>query len=140
MIARHQRLRVIGCHLGSNEEHLDQLAKRLDALPNFAVDMASRVRFLVRMDRETVRQFVTKYQDRIIYATDFTLGQADEASAAKSLLSVHEREWNYFSGAGDNALGLPESVLRKIFRDNAVRWIPGISPAAWLRGNSNVIG
>jgi hypothetical protein len=28
MVARHRGLRVIGCHLGSNEEHLDQLAKR----------------------------------------------------------------------------------------------------------------
>jgi hypothetical protein len=97
LVARHRKLRVIGCHLGSNEEHLDQLAKRLDAHPNFAVDVASRVRFLVRMDRDTVRQFVTKYQERIIYATDFSLGQGDDAKAAKSLISVHEREWNYFS-------------------------------------------
>ena len=132
MIARHRRLRVIGCHLGSNEEHLEELARRLDAHSNFAVDVASRVRFLVRMDRETVRQFVTKYQDRIIYATDFTLGQ-DEASGVKSLLFVHQREWEYFSGVGENALGLPESILRKIFRENAVRWIPGIVPADAIR-------
>jgi len=130
MIARHRRLRVIGCHLGSNEEHLDQLAKRLDAHSNFAVDLASRIRFLVRTDRETVRQFVTKYQDRLIYATDFSLDQGDEARAVKSLLSVHEREWNYFSGEGETALGLPEPILRKIFRENAVRWIPEIAPGA----------
>jgi hypothetical protein len=127
MIARHPRLRVVGCHLGSNEEHLDQLAKRLDAMPNFAVDVASRVRYLTRADRETVRQFITKYQDRIIYATDFTLGQGDEPRAAASLLATHEREWNYFSGEGDASLGLPETILRKIFRENAVKWIPGIS-------------
>ena len=127
MVARHRRLRIIGCHLGSNEEHLDQLAKRLDGHPNFAVDVASRVRFLARMDREIVRQFVTKYQDRIIYATDFSLGQSDDASAVKSLFSVHEREWNYFSGGGENALGLPEPILRRIFHENAVRWIPGIA-------------
>jgi predicted TIM-barrel fold metal-dependent hydrolase len=126
MITRYRGVRVIGCHLGSNEEHLDELARRLDAHPNFAVDVASRVRFLVRMVRETVRQFVTKYQDRIICATDFTLGQGDEARAAKSLLSVHERDWEYFSGGAENALGLPESILRKIFRQNAVRWLPRV--------------
>src|SRR5439155_10415461 len=92
--------------------------------------------FLVRMDRETVRQFVTKYQDRILYATDFSLGQGDEARAAKSLLSVHDREWNYFSGAGENALSLQDSILRKIFRENAVRWIPGLAPALWGRMES----
>jgi predicted TIM-barrel fold metal-dependent hydrolase len=125
VIARHRGLRVIGCHLGSNEDDLVQLARRLDAHFNFAVDVASRVRFLARLDADTVRQFVTRYQDRIIYATDFVLGQGDDARAAKSLMSVHEREWNYFSGT----LGLPEPILRKIFRENAIRWIPGIAPA-----------
>jgi predicted TIM-barrel fold metal-dependent hydrolase len=129
VLARHPGLRVIGCHLGSNEDDLGQLAKRLDAHGNFAVDVASRVRFLARMDRDSVRQFVTKYQDRIIYATDFTLGQRDDATAAKSLASVHDREWAYFSGPGENSLGLSEPILRKIFRDNAVKWIPGIVPA-----------
>ena len=127
MIARHPGLRVIGCHLGSNEEHLDQLAKRLDTLRNFAVDVASRVRYLARANRETVRQFAMKYQDRIIYATDFTLREGDDARAAASLLSTHEREWNYFSGTDEASLGLPESILKKIFHDNADRWIPGIA-------------
>jgi hypothetical protein len=122
MVARHRNLRVIGCHLGSDEEHLDRLATRLDTYPNFAVDVASRVRFLARADRDTVRQFVTKYQDRILYATDFVLGQGDDAAAAKSLRAVHEREWNYFA----DELGLREPILRKVFRDNAVHWLPGI--------------
>ena len=125
VIARHRGLRVIGCHLGSNEDDLPQLARRLDAHSNFAVDVASRVRYLARTDRDTVRQFLTKYQDRIIYATDFVLGRDDDAKAAQSLLSVHEREWNYFSGD----LGLPEPILQKIFRDNAIRWFPGIAAA-----------
>ena len=47
VIARHQGLRVIGCHLGSNEDDLVQLARRLDAHSNFAVDVASRVRYLL---------------------------------------------------------------------------------------------
>ena len=123
VIARHRGLRVIGCHLGSNEDDLAQLATRLDAHPNFAVDVASRIRYLARMDADTVRQFVTKYQDRILYATDFALGQGDDARAAKSLVTVHQREWNYFSGV----LGLPKAILEKIFRENAIRWIPGIA-------------
>ena len=129
MIARHPKLRVVGCHLGSNEEHLDQLAKRLDTYPNFATDLASRVRYLTRADRETVRQFVTKYQDRLIYATDFSRGQGEEARAAASLLSTHEREWTYFAGSEAGSLGLPEGILRKVFHDNAVRWIPGMAPS-----------
>jgi len=67
---------------------------------------------------------VTKYQDRIIYATDFTLGQ-DEARGAASLMSTHEREWNFFAGAAEDWLPLPESALKK--RTMPCAWIPGSS-------------
>jgi|ERR1051326_371741 predicted TIM-barrel fold metal-dependent hydrolase len=134
VVARHPKLRVVGCHLGSNEENLDRLAKRLDALPNFAVDLASRVRYLMAGDREKVRQFVLKYQDRILYATDFTLGAGEDERAGRSLEATHDREWNFFAtgemvaarGGQVQGLALPETVLRKIFRENAVRWLPGI--------------
>ena len=134
VVARYPKLRVIGCHLGSNEEDLDRLAKRLDALPNLVVDAASRVRYLMSGDREKTRQFLLRYQDRILYATDFTLGTGDEERAASSLQATHEREWNFFA-TGDmvaardrevQGLALPETVVRKIFRENAVRWLPGI--------------
>lgn len=134
VIARFPKLRVIGCHLGSNEENLDRLAKRLDALPNFVVDVASRVRYLMAGDREKARQFVLKYQDRLLYATDFTLNAGDDERAGRSLEETHDREWNFFASDGMvaarsgqvQALALPEAVLRKIFRENAVRWLPGI--------------
>jgi predicted TIM-barrel fold metal-dependent hydrolase len=45
-------LRVIGAHLGSMENQLDDLANRLDRYPNFAVDTAARVRRLPS-NRET---------------------------------------------------------------------------------------
>jgi predicted TIM-barrel fold metal-dependent hydrolase len=135
LLSRFRKLRIVGCHLGSNEENLEQLAKRLDSFPNFAVDAASRVRYLMAGDHDKVRQFLLKYQDRILYGTDFTLGAGDEARSAKSLQATHDREWKYFATAETSAfrdrqvqgLALPESVLRKIFRDNAERWLPGIA-------------
>ena len=101
--------------------------------PNFVVDVASRVRYLMAGDREKARQFVLQYQDRILYATDFTLGAGGDAQAAESLQATHDREWNFFA-TGDmvtsrdrqvQGLALPEPVLRKIFRENAVRTLPG---------------
>jgi len=71
ILSRYPKLRVIGCHLGSSEEDLPEVAKRLDAYLNFAVDVAGRVRILARQDRENVRQFMMKYSDRVLYATDF---------------------------------------------------------------------
>lgn len=136
IVAKYPKLRVVGCHLGSNEDELETLAARLDRYSNFAVDLAARVRYLAAGDREKSRAFVMHYQDRLTYGTDFTLGaQADEEKAWSSLANQHDRDWQYFSsaekmtyGRGDTrGLGLPENVLRKIFRENAVRVFPGIA-------------
>jgi predicted TIM-barrel fold metal-dependent hydrolase len=134
VLARYPGLRVVGCHLGSDEDDLKRLARHLDAHPNFAVDTAARVRYLARGDRDQVREFLTRYQDRILYATDFSLRDGDPAGAARSLQATHDRDWEFFSrgdrmtysGHPTQGLALPERVLRKIFRENAVRWLPGL--------------
>jgi predicted TIM-barrel fold metal-dependent hydrolase len=134
VLARYPKLRVVGCHLGSDEDDLGRLARRLDAYPNFAVDTAARVRYFARGDRDKAREFLTRYQDRVLYATDFTLRDGDPAAAAKALQARHDRDWEFF-GRGDameyegrqtRGLGLPEGVLRKVFRENALRWLPGL--------------
>jgi hypothetical protein len=53
-------------------------------------DLASRVRFLVRQPREDVRQFMMKYADRVLYATDSQPGTGNEEAIAKSFVASHE--------------------------------------------------
>jgi predicted TIM-barrel fold metal-dependent hydrolase len=137
VLARHPKLRVVGCHVGSDEEHWDRLAKRLDTYPNFAVDLAARLRLFVRGDHEKARQFFMQYQDRVLYATDFVLESGNDKDAAQELLRTHERDWTFLATSDTlsyrdrqvQGLGLPETVVRKIFRENAVRWLPGITAA-----------
>jgi len=138
MLAQLPKLRVVGCHVGSDEEHWDRLAKRFDTYPNFAVDLAARVRYFMRGDHEKAREFLTKYQDRVLYATDFVLGSMDGATATQDLERTHDLDWQFFAtkdtltfrNSQVQGLGLPEPVVRKIFRENAVRWLPGITAAA----------
>jgi predicted TIM-barrel fold metal-dependent hydrolase len=135
MIAKHPKLRVIGCHLGSMEEDVAEIAKRLDRYPNFAVDAAARVRHLALQPREKVRAFLMKYQDRILYATDDGLLPWDDAAAAvKRWEADLDRDWKFFAtgetvdylGRKVQGLALPEPVLRKLYRENALRWVPGV--------------
>lgn len=134
VLARAPKLRVVGCHLGSDEDDLRQLAKRLDTHPNLAVDTAARVRYFAPGERDQVREFLIRYQDRILYATDFSLRDDDPAAAARSVQATHDHDWDFFSGddamvyAGHPTRGmaLPDGVLRKIFRENALRWLPGL--------------
>jgi hypothetical protein len=135
VLTQHPKLRVVGCHLGSDEEHWSRLAKRLDTFPNFAVDMAARLRYFVRGDHEEARQFLTKYQDRILYGTDYTLPAREDVQAERQLSQTHAWDWKFlatreqltFRNQSVRGLGLPEPVLRKIFRENAIQWLPGIA-------------
>ena len=58
MLERHPTLRVVGCHLGSLEYDVDELAKRLDKYPNLAVDLSARIVHLQIQPRDKVRAFL----------------------------------------------------------------------------------
>ncbi len=134
VLARYPKLRVVGCHLGSDEDDLNRLARRLNQFPNFNVDTAARIRYFARGDRDQARAFLTRYQDRILYATDYYLGETSPEVGAKSLRATHSLDWEFFAtehkleyeGRPTQGLALPDEVLRKLFRDNARRSIPGI--------------
>jgi predicted TIM-barrel fold metal-dependent hydrolase len=139
LLAMNPELRVVGVHFGSMETRLNDLAKLLDQYPNFAVDTAGRVRRLVTQPRDDVRAFFLKYQDRILYGTDLhSYSDTTDAAATQSWARQYALDWRYFSsddtfeygGQKVKGLGLPRSVLKKLYHENAVRWIPGIASEA----------
>ncbi|HEY6547574.1 MAG TPA: amidohydrolase family protein [Vicinamibacteria bacterium] len=139
MLERHPRLRVVGCHLGSMEDDVALIAQRLERYPNFAVDTAARVKDLMLQPREKVREFLIRYPDRILYATDLTFMPGDDAPAAVARFeATYARDLAYFAtdevltheGREVRGLALPPEVLRLLFHDNAVRWVPGMGVQA----------
>jgi predicted TIM-barrel fold metal-dependent hydrolase len=140
LIAMNPNPRVVGAHLGSMEAQLDELGKRLDRYPNFAVDTAARVERLALEPRDQVRAFILKYQDRILYGSDLSFDS--EARHKHVTAETWERQylldWRYFSrddtfdyhGHTVEGLNLPLPVLEKLYHDNAIRWIPGIDASA----------
>jgi predicted TIM-barrel fold metal-dependent hydrolase len=140
LVAMNPNLRVVGAHLGSMETQLDELGKRLDRYPNFAVDTAARVGRLTLASRDQVRAFILKYQDRILYGSDLSFDS--EARHKNVTAETWERQylldWRYFStddtfdyhGHMVEGLNLSLPVLEKLYHDNAIRWIPGIDASA----------
>ena len=59
-------LRVVGAHLGSMEADFHQLGQHLDDYPNFAVDLAARMPYVVMQPRADIIAFIEKYQDRLL--------------------------------------------------------------------------
>ena len=139
LLAENPKLRVVGAHLGSMETDVDEIAKRFDRYPNFAVDTAARMEYLMIEPREKVRNFLIKYQDRVLYGTDLEfLSDETTADALKDWQETYARDWKFlatdqtldYKGRKIVGLNLPAPVLRRIFHENAVHWIPGIAPSA----------
>ena len=133
VLANNPKLRMVGVHLGSMERSLADIARHLDKYPNFAIDTAARMKYLMLMPPEKVSTFFIKYQDRVLYGTDLDL--FPDANLPESLTewqSTYARDWKYLAtsetlnieGKQVQGLNLPQPVLQKIFRSNAIRWIP----------------
>jgi predicted TIM-barrel fold metal-dependent hydrolase len=135
ILAENPGLRMVGVHLGSMEKDLDNIATHFDRYPNFAVDTAARMEYLMIAPREKIRAFLIKYQDRVLYGTDLDLViTADVRETLKDWQSTYVRDWKFLAtdetfvseGRTVHGLKLPAPVLHKIFRDNAIHWIPGL--------------
>jgi len=139
MLSQHPNLRVVGCHLGSLEYDVDKLAECLDEHPNFAVDTAARICHLQIQDREKVRRFLIKYQDRVLYGTDIIFGSLDPKGkgwSQEQAEATYQRDLEYFATDKEmtapevngtfRGLALPMPVLKKLFYENAVKWYPGM--------------
>ena len=135
LLEQNPNLRVVGAHLGSMETNVDDIARRFDRYPNFAVDMAARVGYFMLQPRDKVRAFLLKYQDRVLYATDVEIQPRSQTEdAVAHLRKAYARDWKFFATAENveylghtyRGLALPRPVLRKLFHDNAVHWFPGL--------------
>jgi predicted TIM-barrel fold metal-dependent hydrolase len=135
MIAENPNLRVVGAHLGSMESNFPELGRDLDRYPNFAVDMAARMPYVMMLPREQAITFIKKYQDRLIYGSDLNFFPGtNPQDKIKHWEDYYARDWRFLAtndwveylGKKYQGLDLPEPVLEKLYHANAVRWFPGI--------------
>ena len=133
MLSAHPALRLDAVHLASLEWDVDKVADFLDRFPNASVDLAARqvhLEFQAARDPRKVRQFLLRYQDRILYGSDDAYGPADTDDRA--VADVHAgwlEDWRFLATSepmhsGDFAqpfrgLHLPRAVIDKIYRRNA---------------------
>jgi len=145
MLAKNPQLKFMGAHLASLEWSVDRLAAFLDRYPNTVVDLAARmgqVQYQSNLDLGKVRRFFIRYQARLLYGTDLSQDPgADLQELRREAHATWLRDWRYLAtndtfhvpelDAPVHGLGLPVSVLRKIYSDNAEGWFgnPWHAPA-----------
>ncbi len=154
-VARHPKTIFIGVHFGNDPEDPDRVGQMLDKYPNLFIDTAARVPEIGRRDPVKMRKFFERYQDRILFGTDLGVGPTQDDMMYGSNGSLpptvaderrfFQSTWRYFE-TSDHAfesptpiqgrwkidgIGLPESVLRKLYFENAARilkWKPPAGP------------
>lgn len=139
MLEQHPRLRMDGMHLASLEWDVDKVADFLDRFAQANVDVAARMVHLeyeASIDREKVRRFLIRYQDRILYGTDIAHARgSDDAAVAAEAHAAWLQDWRFLNteeemhsedfSAAFHGLSLPKGVVDKIYRTNAQRMFPG---------------
>jgi len=142
LLERYPKLAFVGAHLGSLEWSIDEIAKRLDAHPQFSVDLAERVWYLQLQsfyDREKVKSFLTTYQDRILFGSDIIRMEKNPNNREELLKGMKElwlQQWKFFATddliptdyfTSESApkemkgLRLPITIVDKIFYNNTHR-------------------
>ena len=135
VIARHPRTQFVVLHVGDSE-NLPYVAELLDRYPNMHVEIGARIGELGRQPRAS-RKFFDKYQDRILFGTDAVPRGSDTPQQifGEQLYEIYyrflETEDEYFDYAPAPkppqgrwriyGIGLPESILRKVYYENAAR-------------------
>lgn len=147
VLARHRQTNFVGVHFANNPEELDYVEQALESHPNLYVDIAARIGEIGRHDARRVRALFVRFQDRILFGTDIGIGQTlmlgssgKDAPSYGEVAPFYAAHFRFLESSDQSMpnpipiqgrwnihpLGLPEEVLRKIYRENAERLIPGL--------------
>lgn len=149
LVAAHPKTTFIGVHFGNDPEDPAAVDAMLTKYPNFYIDTAARIPEIGRQDkahdRDKMRAFFIKWQDRILFGTDTAVGvEADELMLGSSgkdppgpadVERFFDATFRYFE-TGERGMrhptpiqgrwlidgvDLPREVLEKIYAKNAAR-------------------
>lgn len=125
-LEKHGKTVFIACHLANLDYDLMRLGQMFDRHPNLYVDIAARFAEVAPIPR-FVNQFFHKYPDRVLYGTDMPYNQRMFSTTFRILESndehFYERDlyFNFDYHWPLHGLGLPDALLNKVYRENALR-------------------
>lgn len=127
MFKKHPGTTFIAAHFGWYANDLKKLDSLLLAMPNVMIEFGAVIAELGRQPRAAAA-FFNKYQDRILFGKDSWV-PAEYATYFRVLetsdeyFPYHKKYHAFWRMYG---MGLPDSVLKKVYYKNALRIIPGI--------------
>lgn len=122
-VKRHPNTTFIACHFANLSYDLSRLGDLLDKYPNLYADISARYAETAPIPR-FVKKFYEEYQDRLLYGTDMGVDQ----EMYEITFRILESEDEHFYETGQfgyhwalNGFGLGDQILKKIYRENALK-------------------
>ena len=127
MFKKHPETIFIAAHFGWLPNDLARLSKLLDEMPNVMVEFGAVIAEIGRQPR-AANEFFHKYQDRILFGKDSWVPEEYATyfrvlETTDEYFPYHKKYHAFWRMYG---LGLPDSILKKVYYKNALRIIPHI--------------
>lgn len=127
LFAKHPNTIFVIAHLGWHAQDLARLGKLFDRFPNLHSEIGAVLYDLGRQPR-AAHAFFVKHQDRILFGKDAFY--PEEYPYYWRVLETEDEYFDYYRGYHAfwkmYGMGLPDSVLQKLYFRNALRIIPGM--------------
>ena len=132
LFRRHPKTTFIAAHMGWHANDLARLGRMFDTMPNVHAEIGAVLYDIGRQPR-FAHDFFVKYQDRLLFGKDSY--QPDEFPYYWRVLETNDEYFDYYRDYHAfwklYGIGLPDQVLRKLYYQNALKLVPGISKAGF---------
>jgi len=124
---KHPQTKFINAHLGWFGNDLERLGKLFDELPNVYTELGAVLAELGRQPK-FARAWMIQYQDRVMFGKDTY--KMEEYYTYFRVLETGDEYFDYYRKRHAHwkmyGLELPDSVLKKVYYQNALKVIPGL--------------
>jgi predicted TIM-barrel fold metal-dependent hydrolase len=127
LFAKHPRTKFVVAHMGWHANDLARIGGMLDRMPNLTTEVGAVLYDIGRQPR-AAHDFFVKYQDRIMFGKDAF--QPDEYPYYWRVIETNDEYFDYYRDYHAfwklYGIGLPDTVLKKLYYQNAMKVIPGL--------------
>lgn len=134
-LTRHPHTTFVACHFANLDYDLARLGELLDRHPNLYADIAARYAETAPIPRFTA-QFYSSHADRLVYGTDMGFDVPMYQITFRILETKDEHfyeieQFDYHWAL--NGFGLSDSILKRVYHDNAAKLLASRGTAASTR-------
>jgi len=134
LFRKHPKTTFVAAHMGWYANNLGKLGRMLDAYPNVYTEMGAVLYDIGRQPR-AAHDFFVKYQDRIMFGKDSF--QPEEYPYYWRVFETNDEYFDYYRHYHAfwklYGIGLPDSVLKKVYYVNALKITSALPQTGWPR-------